>query len=1165
MPTTHDKDSEAEGISLSKIVRVRRRFLRSVNLERDFYTSDPLDGYILTASALSTLERLATGVSKPYARAVNLTGAYGSGKSAFALFAAKSLATPLMGSLELRARIRLQDPKLAETAYPKNTEGFWPILITGSRQPIGQALLAGLQNALANLPERAARAVSKELRSKWTSVLDGAQSPNALEVTQIFAAASSLARKKDSTCRGLLVVIDEAGKFLEYAAIHPEQTDIHVLQELAEHAVRSEESPLFLVTVLHQAFDEYAHRLSAIQRDEWQKIQGRFVDIAFGDGPEETVHLIAQAVEQHDNLGVEDMLHSTLLTNMDGCRTNGVFPAITTATEFQDILRCTYPIHPLTLRLLPYVFRRFGQSERSLFSFLSSDEPYGFQEFLQQEVLSHNSVPLLRIDLLYDYVVSSLHSVLYAHATAKMWSEAEEALFRLRNRDLLQSRVIKTIALLQILGEQTRILPTREILRFSLVEEGISQSDVDTAIAALQTQTLITYRQFRKAYRLYEGSDIDVDVRLREARTFFSQGTDGVVVAQRLSITPPLVARRHSYETGTLRFFEVRYCRPATIKDALATGHPQSDGLLLLCLASDSTELATADQTVRESLSDHPDIIVGLSLETEALHEAAVALECLQWVQDETPELVNDRVAAREVRERLLDATHAFVSEWERLLRPRGAAEGGIWYHMGERVTLGSYRQLQVLVSQACEKAYPYTPRLLNELVNRRQLSSTAAAARRNLIQAMMGKVSQPRLGIEGFPPEVSMYVSVLESTGIHRCEGTWGFYAPDESRHPALAMVWKEIESYLFHGNLEPRPLNGLGARLKAQPYGLADGVIPLLLCAVLLHYNTDVAVYEEGRFVIELDIATFERMIKRPEDYKLQGCRIAGERQLVLDRFARGLLRSDEERTLINVVRQLYRVFNKLPEYTVRTRRLNTEARALRDIFKEGKEPEQLLFVDLPRLLSTNPFVDHEVLTANTDEFFAHWNVTMSAVVGAYGELLSRIETVLCGTFSVKDWQELRIRAVNILPHITEARLQAFVTRASNAALAREKWLESVAAVVLGRPPFVWSDIEEDRFSNLLVSLVGAFKHSELLMFEKHQVHDETQTGMRLTVTMDTGVEDASVVFTPKANTPHIRKLADALRQAFDELLQDAPQNVRIAVIGQVAQEILRGKIDE
>ena len=97
-------------------------------------------------------------------------------------------------------------------------------------------------------------------------------------------------------------------------------------------------------------------------------------------------------------------------------------------------MRQTYPLHPLTALVLPSLFRRFGQNERSLFSFLSSEEPFGFQEFLRGHRLSRTEVPLLRIDHLYDYVVRALGSLLYSHATAKLWGETEDALHRLRDR-----------------------------------------------------------------------------------------------------------------------------------------------------------------------------------------------------------------------------------------------------------------------------------------------------------------------------------------------------------------------------------------------------------------------------------------------------------------------------------------------------------------------------------------------------------------------------------------------------------------------------------------------------------------------------------------------------------------------------------------------------------
>ena len=303
------------------------------------------------------------------------------------------------------------------------------------------------------------------------------------------------------------------------------------------------------------------------------------------------------------------------------------------------------------------------------------------------------------------------------------------------------------------------------------------------------------------------------------------------------------------------------------------------------------------------------------------------------------------------------------------------------------------------MVSYACNQSYPHTPRLLNELINRRQISSTAAAARRDLIGAMIQNRHLPRLGITGYPPEASMYRSVLENTGIHRPadSASWDFGAPDESKDAALSFVWKSVEDFLFSGAFESKPLDDLNKMLRERPFGIADGVIPVLLCAVLLCHEAEVALYEEGQFVTDLDAATFERMIKRPEDYRLQGYRISGERRSVIERFAKGLLRPNEDATLANVVRVLYRQYNRLPEYTIKTRRLDTQAQGLRDLLKGGQEPEQLIFLDLPLLLGTDPFVAYETDPENAERFFSRWNSVMAAVLDAYPQLLNRIEKAL------------------------------------------------------------------------------------------------------------------------------------------------------------------------
>jgi hypothetical protein len=203
----------------------------------------------------------------------------------------------------------------------------------------------------------------------------------ARDTALFYEDASALVRQHLPGCRGLLVVVDEMGKFLEYAALHPEQGDTQVLQEMAEQAARSRENPVLLVTILHQAFEEYAHRLSATQRTEWQKVQGRFVDIPFGDSPEETLRLLAQAIEQREDARAEGWLDGVVEEQMVWCRRLRLIPQSLSAAEFRDLLRRTYPLHPLTALILPYLFRRFGQNERSLFGFCRRTSRTGFTSF----------------------------------------------------------------------------------------------------------------------------------------------------------------------------------------------------------------------------------------------------------------------------------------------------------------------------------------------------------------------------------------------------------------------------------------------------------------------------------------------------------------------------------------------------------------------------------------------------------------------------------------------------------------------------------------------------------------------------------------------------------------------------------------------------------------
>ena len=201
-------------------------------------------------------------------------------------------------------------------------------------------------------------------------LLAGESLPSTWSEKAVLDALSAIAMRHPRAGGGLAVFIDELGKFLESAA--RDGTDIHLFQQLAERASRSG-GRLLVVGILHQAFEEYAHRLSRETRDEWAKIQGRFVDLPINADGNEQIDLLARAIQSDCRLEQVRALCGEFANLVQG----NVPPGLGAT-----LANC-WPLHPATACLLgPLSRRRFGQNQRSLFGFLNSAEPGGFRDFL---------------------------------------------------------------------------------------------------------------------------------------------------------------------------------------------------------------------------------------------------------------------------------------------------------------------------------------------------------------------------------------------------------------------------------------------------------------------------------------------------------------------------------------------------------------------------------------------------------------------------------------------------------------------------------------------------------------------------------------------------------------------------------------------------------------
>jgi hypothetical protein len=275
--------------TLAQQIHIRTAYTRSINLPRDQENLELVQAYVPTSRALQALERLLQGLA-PGARprALALIGPYGAGKSAFALFTS-ALTGPKTHPAHqaAMATLRTAQPDLAER-FQRALIGqrrFLRVPINGIPDSLVRQLMLGM--AMAAEQNGFTRIEAQKLRE---AAQPGAPLDQVLTLIRNVQRVWSL---QGGT--GLLIEIDELGKFLEYEAHHPQHREIHLLQLLAEHAQEADATPLHLLVLLHQGFEYYSHRLGKNLRDEWQKVQGRFEAIAFLEPADQALRIVAAA------------------------------------------------------------------------------------------------------------------------------------------------------------------------------------------------------------------------------------------------------------------------------------------------------------------------------------------------------------------------------------------------------------------------------------------------------------------------------------------------------------------------------------------------------------------------------------------------------------------------------------------------------------------------------------------------------------------------------------------------------------------------------------------------------------------------------------------------------------------------------------------------------
>ncbi|MES2885644.1 MAG: hypothetical protein V4709_12615 [Pseudomonadota bacterium] len=1140
------------------------RYLRSTNLERDFRDKRALENYVLTGHAQECLERLSKGLRPGSSqRAWRITGNYGSGKSSFALF----LAHWFSGEAALLSKstnVDVHYNRFALGAKPK----YLPLLITGSREPLGRALVRGLADLL---DEQYQRGIKSALQLR----LRAAERQDRLvesDVLQMLAEANEKI-VRDGRAAGLLILVDELGKFLEFAAQFPHQQDVYLLQRLAEMASTSDRAtPLYVIGILHQGFDAYAENLDPLAQREWEKVAGRFEEIVFNQPLLQVMELVAAALRV-DVQRLPTVAKQEARAGWDAAKELGWITRGGTGRSLgAELASRIYPLHATVIPAMVRTFARFGQNERSLFSFLMSDEPFGLMNHCRQNVAAGASY---RLHHLYDYVRCAFGFRLAAQSYRSHWTQIDSMVESFATAEPVELALVKTVGILNLI-DHPDFIPTDAALESALSGTGAFPiADVRKAVSELQKRRKILFRRGSSGgYCLWPHTSVDLE-------SAYERATQAVglipAVARHLGQyleDRALVARRHYIETGNLRYFDVRYLQldrsPASTKHAT-----KADGAVFVLLCESMEDIGRAEKLATSSeMRLQSNVLMAIPTEPLA-NQAGLIAEVLrwEWVSLNVPELGADRFGREEVSRQLQAARQRLQNRVEDLigLRSLGGARSLRWYLGGKPQRIADGRQLVQRLSDLCDQRFPDAPQVKHELLNRHSLSSAAARARQLLVAGVLQRADRPFLGMDASkkPPEMSMYMSVLERGLVHvETGGRFKLQIPPESNdplklRPSMLALRGHLEERIDQRVRIPDLLEGLaGNRL-----GVRDGLASLLLAVFAAIHVQELAFYEEGSFLRELGPDEFLRLTKAPENFEVQLCRVAGLRADVFESLLKILDLSPSasaEPLVLDVVRPLCQFVAGLPDYSRNTKRISPEAQKVREVTLGARDPVKLIFSSLPAAMGLEEIQQSsEADAGRAKRYAADLKARLDEMRLSYDMLLHRMLSALkqefdCDGDIVHVRRVLSQRARPLAVLTVEPRIKALILRFMDDGLADIAWMESLGSMLTSQPPGRWKDSDEDVYQRELTALSERFRGLESITFAKNTSRTATAT-YRLAVTRNDGFEAQEVVYLDSNKVAQVERLVTELRH----LLQ-GERAVALAALSQITWDALEGKTD-
>jgi len=1069
-------------------------FTTSINIIRD---SDRDFNYIPTPNAIQVVSQVVNDFKKGI-RSFNVVGTYGTGKSSFLLAFEQSV----------KGKKRYFEPN-----FPANTK-FDLVKIIGSYSSIVEQF-ANTFKVQTN-------------KNQQVHIL-----------SEIFNRYHSI-RKENKV---LFILIDEFGKFLEYASKHNPEKELYFVQQLAEFCNNPKHN-IVLITTVHQSLESYAYSLNKIQQQEWTKVKGRFREITFNEPVEQLLFLASEHVDKNFETKISK-------SEIEKCL------KLTTETKafnfnkdfLKEIASKLYPLDILSANILTLSLQRYGQNERSLFSFLESSDHTGLAKF------NKNENPFYNLSNVYDYLNFNFYSFLTSkyNPDFSAWSsirssiEQVERAFDSNINDYIKT--VKVIGLLNIFSASGSILDLNFFVDYLLTACGVSNSK--DIIKNLEAKNIVRYRSHSRRFILFEGTDLDIQTALIEAGNKISEVVDITTLLNKHIHFSPVFAKQYSFAIGTPRYFEFII---SDYPEAKRIPEGEIDGIVNLVFNS---KLRESDIQNKSKLQEEAIIYCFFKNSTD-IKNLLFEIEKIRKVIEENKD---DKVAKREL-ENIIESQTRLLNHYITDSIYSGSKEVK-WFFNGEEKIVTNKKDFNKLLSQVCSLVYDATPVFKNELVNKHKISSSIHTAKRNYFRALANDWDKENLGFEDlkFPPEKTIYLSLLKENGISPLrEKSTEVISIDKKS--SFFKLWRASEDFLESAKIEKLKVSELCELLSKRPFKLKQGLIDFWVPTFLFLKRDDFAVFGEESYIPNLSEENLELIAKYPEKYSIKTFDIEGVKLDIFNSYRTFLNIATEERfdnnSFIETIKPFIVFYKQLPEYSKSTKRLSPSAIKIRKAIATSKDPEETFFEAFPNALGLT-------LSSLQQDKTKLQNFTTSLQDGvrelrtAYDELVKRFEDFICSEFIGKnaDFEEYKVylqkRFSKLKKHLLLSNQKTFVQRLDSPLDDRKAWLNSIVQAVTGKTLEVFSDEDEillyERFKSMILEL------DSLTKISKSDIDENNEEVIGVKIDSFFRKIDPKVVRVPKNKSKEIEQLKNQLK---DKLGNDKTSN--IAAVLNLLKELLQ-----